>query len=82
MAWIGESTFSIAGKVERVANVDWTVASCVVIVSSCLVMDARALSEEQRKGMRIDSPSDKSLSCLLLEMGIWSWENHSLSRVS
>jgi len=82
VAWIGESTFSIAGKVERIGNVDWTVASCVLIVSSCLVMNARALSEEQRQGMRIDSPSDKSLSCLSLGMGIWSCEKRSLSRVS
>jgi len=81
-AWIGESLLSSAEEVGRVATMDCTVASWVVTVSSCLVMDARALSEEQRKGMRMDSLSDRSLSCLSLGMGIWSSEKPSLSRVS
>ena len=69
-ALIGESLLSSAEEVGSVATIDWTVASCVVMVSSGLVMDARALREEQRKGMRLVSPSDRSLSCPLSGMGI------------
>jgi len=57
-------------------------ASCVVIVSSCLVIDARALREEQMKGMRMVSPSDRSLSCASSGIGLWLGEKCSLSRVS
>jgi len=63
-ALIGERLLSIAQAVGRVATMDCTVASWVVTVSSCLVIDARALSEEQRNGMRMDSLLDRSLSCL------------------
>jgi len=81
-ALIGESLLSSAEEVGRVVTIDRMVASCVVIVSSCLVIDARALMEEQRKGMKIVSPSDRSLSCPLSGMGIWLGEKQSLSRVS
>jgi len=67
---IGESLLSSAEGERRVATMDCTVASWVVTGLSCLVIDARALSEEQRNGMRIDSPSDRSFSCLLSGMGI------------
>ena len=43
--WIGESLLSRAAVVGRVATMDCTVASWVVTVSSCLVMDASALIE-------------------------------------
>jgi len=63
-ALIGERLLSIAQTVGRVAMMDCTVASWVVTVSSCLVIDAKAFSEEQRNRMRMDSLSDRSLSCL------------------
>jgi len=69
-ARIAEGLLSSAEVVGRVASMDCTVASWVETVSSCLVMDGRALSEEQRNGMRIDSPSDRLLSCLSFGMGI------------
>jgi len=81
-ALIGESLLSSAEEVGRVATIDRTVASCVVIVSSCLVLDVRVLREEQRKGMKIVSPSDRSLSCPSSGMGIWLGKKQSLSRVS
>jgi len=81
-AWIGQSLLSSAKDVGRVTTMDCMVASWVVIVSSCLVMDPRAISERQRNGMRMDSPLDRPLSCLWLGMGIWSGEKRSLSCVS
>ena len=81
-ALIGESLLSRAEEVGRVATIECTVVSWVVTVSSCLVMDASGLSEEHMNGMRMDSPSDRSLSCLSSRMGICSGEKRSLSRVS
>ena len=82
VALIGESLLSIAEEGGRVATMDYTVASLVVTVSSCLVMDASPLSEEHTNRMRRDSPWDRSLSCLSLGMGICSGVKRSLSRVS
>ena len=81
-ALIGESLPSSAEPVMRVASIDFTVASWVVTVSSCLVMDARALREAHRNGIRMVSPSVRSLCCLSLGRGICSEETRSLSRVS
>ena len=78
---IGEGLESSAEEVGRVATMDCMVASWVVTVSSCLVMDASPLSEKDMNRMRMDSPSDRSLSCLLSEMGICSGVKRSLSRV-
>ena len=79
---IGESLLSSAEKVGRVATMDCTVASWVVTVSSCLVMDDRECSEEHMNGMRMDWQSERSLSCLLSGMGICSGEKGSRSCVS
>jgi len=81
-ALIGESLLSSAEEVGRVATIDCTVTGWVVTVSSCLVMDASALSEEQMNGMRMESLSDRLLSYLLSGMGICSGVKRSLSRVS
>jgi len=67
---IGESLLSSAKEVGRVATMDCKVGSWVVTVLSSLVMDASGFSEEHMNGMRVDSLSDRSLSCLSSGMGI------------
>jgi len=69
-ALIGETLLSSAEEVGKVATMDCTVASWVVTVSSCLVIDASTFSEEHMNGMRMHSLSDRSLSCLSSGMGI------------
>jgi len=81
-ALIGESLLSSAREVGRGATVDCTVGSWVVTVSSCLVMDASAFSDEHMNGMRMDSPSDRSLTRISSGLGISFGEKRSQSRVS
>jgi len=69
-ALIGESLLSSGEEVGRLATINCTVASWVVTVLTSFVIASSALSEEEMNAIRMDSPSDRSLSCPLSGMGI------------